>query len=136
MVQEPGDSILGAIGKAIAPIFAPLGFADWRSSVALLTGFVAKESVVATMGILHGVGESADSSEALATALRTVFTPLTAYAFMAFTLLYMPCMAAFATIKREMNSWKWTLATVGFQTGVAWVVALLIYQVGKLMGFN
>ncbi|MDR3586778.1 MAG: ferrous iron transport protein B [Desulfosporosinus sp.] len=135
-VADPGDSILGGIGKGLAPVFAPLGFGDWRSAVALLTGFVAKEAVVSTMGILHGVAEATDGSTGLITALQASFTPLTAYAFMAFSLLYLPCMAAFATIKREMNSWKWTLITVGYSTGVAWLVAFLIFQVGKLMGFK
>lgn len=136
MVEDPGKSIMGAVGKAIAPIFAPLGFGDWRSSVALLTGFVAKEVVVATMGILHGIGGAGDDTTQLATALQASFTPLKAYAFMAFTLLYLPCIAAFATIKREMNSWKWTLFTVGYQTGIAWVVAFLIFQAGRLIGLN
>jgi len=135
-VAEPGDSMLGAIGKAIAPIFAPLGFGDWKSAVALLTGFIAKEAVVSTMGILHGIAEATEGSTDLITALQTSFTPLTAYAFMAFSLLYVPCMAAFATIKREMNSWKWTLITAGFSTGVAWLVAFIIFQVGSLLGFN
>lgn len=135
-VSEPADSILGAIGRAIAPVVAPLGFGDWQSAVALLTGFIAKEAVVSTMGILHGVAEATESSTDLITALQTVFTPLTAYAFMAFSLLYLPCMAAFATIKREMNSWKWTLITVGYSTGIAWLVAFLIFQGGKMMGFN
>lgn len=136
MVEDPGESIMGVIGMAIAPIFAPLGFGDWRSSVALLTGFVAKEVVVATMGILHGVGEIGDDTTQLVAALQASFTPLRAYAFMAFTLLYLPCVAAFATIKREMNSWKWTLFTVGYQTGIAWIVAFLIFQVGRVLGFN
>ena len=136
VVADPGDSMLGALGKAIAPVFAPLGFGDWKSAVALITGFVAKEAVVSTMGVLHGVADATEGSTDLITALRASFTPLTAYAFMAFTLLYMPCMAAFATIKREMNSWKWTLITVGYSTGVAWLVAFLIFRVGKLMGFS
>jgi ferrous iron transport protein B len=136
MVQDPVDSIMGGIGKAIVPVFAPLGFDDWRASVALLTGVVAKEVVVATLGILSGVGEATENSIKLAAALQTYFTPLKAYAFMAFTLLYMPCVAAFGTIKREMNSWKWTLFTVGYQTAIAWVVAFLIYQGGKLLGLG
>src|SRR5665648_36465 len=135
-VVDPGDSMLGAIGKTIVPVFAPLGFGDWKSAVALITGFIAKEAVVSTMGILHGVADATQGSTDLITALQTSFTPLTAYAFMAFSLLYMPCMAAFATIKREMNSWKWTLITVGYSTGVAWLVAFLIFRVGKLMGFS
>ena len=136
VVADPGDSMLGIIGKTIAPVFMPLGFGDWKSAVALITGFVAKEAVVSTMGILHGVAEATEGSTDLITALQAAFTPLTAYAFMAFTLLYMPCMAAFATIKREMNSWKWTLITVGYSTGVAWIVAFLIFRVGKLMGYS
>ena len=133
MVEDPSESIMGVIGKIMAPLFAPLGFGDWRSSVALLTGFVAKEVVVSTMGILHGIGE--DTTQLIAS-LQAAFTPLRAYAFMAFTLLYLPCVAAFATIKREMNSWKWTLFAVGYQTVIAWVVAFLIFQVGRLFGLN
>lgn len=136
MVEDPEASIFGAIGKAIAPMFAPLGFGDWKSSVALLTGLVAKEVVVSTMGILHGLGEIGEETGQLVLALQGVFTPLKAYAFMAFTLLYMPCIAAFGAIKREMNSWKWTLITVTYQTGVAWLVAFLIYQGGRLLGLN
>jgi len=136
VVGDPGESMLGIIGKTIAPVFAPLGFGDWKSAVALITGFVAKEAVVSTMGILHGVADATEGSTDLITALQASFTPLTAYAFMAFTLLYMPCMAAFATIKREMNSWKWTLITVAYSTGVAWTVAFVIYRVGKLLGFS
>ncbi|MHB8072948.1 ferrous iron transport protein B [Desulfosporosinus fructosivorans] len=135
-VADPGDSMIGAIGKTIAPIFTPLGFGDWKSAVALLTGFIAKEAVVSTMGILHGVAEATEGSTDLITALQTAFTPLTAYAFMVFSLLYCPCMAAFATIKREMNSWKWTFITIGYSTTVAWVIAFLIFQGGKLLGFS
>jgi len=136
MVEDPSNSILGAIGKFIAPIFAPLGFGNWKSAVALITGFAAKESVVSTMGILYGLGEIGDDTTSLVTTIQSVFTPLTAYAFMAFTLLYLPCMAAFATIKREMNSWKWTIFTVSYQTGIAWIVAFLIFNVGRLFGLQ
>lgn len=134
MVTNAEDSIFGVIGKLIAPVFSPLGFGDWKSSVAVLTGVVAKEIVVATMGILHGVTEATENSAELLTALQTLFTPLKAYAFMAFTLLYMPCIAAFGAIKREMNSWKWTLFAVGYQTVTAWVVSFIIFQVGRLFG--
>ena len=130
------ESIFGVIGSVIAPIFAPLGFGDWKSSVSILTGLVAKEMVVSTMGILNGVGEVGEDSVELAVALQNTFTPLRAYAFMAFSLLYMPCIAAFAAIKKEMNSWKWTLFAVGYQTGIAWVVALLIFQIGSLLGLK
>lgn len=133
MVSNTEESILGVIGRFIAPIFSPLGFGDWKSSVALVTGVVAKEVVVATLGILLAAGSGENSAELLM-ALQTIFTPLKAYAFMAFTLLYMPCIAAFAAIKREMNSWKWTLFAVAYQTGIAWIVAFIIYQVGRLPG--
>lgn len=134
MVINADESIFGVLGKLIAPFFAPLGFGDWKSAVALLTGLVAKEAVVATMGILHGVKGAGENPTELVTAIQAVFTPLKAYAFMSFTLLYMPCIAAFAAIRREMNSWKWTLFAVGYQTGVAWLVAFIVYQGGKLLG--
>ena len=136
MVEDVSSSIFGAVGTFIAPFFAPLGFGDWRSSVALLTGFVAKEAVVATMGILNNLGEVGEDSVQLIASLQTYFTPLKAYAFMTFTLLYMPCIAAFAAIKREMNSWKWTLFTVGYQTATAWIVAFIVYQGGRLLGLG
>ncbi|HHV99778.1 MAG TPA: ferrous iron transport protein B [Clostridiaceae bacterium] len=132
MVEDPADSIFGTIGKAIAPIFSPLGFGDWKSSMALLTGLVAKEVVVSTLGILNGVGEEAAN---ITTAIQSYFTPLKAYSFMVFTLLYMPCVAAFAAIKRELNSWKLALFSAGYQMGVAWIAAFLVYQVGRLLGF-
>lgn len=133
---EQVDSMIGSIGTFIAPIFKPLGFGDWKSSIALLVGFIAKEAVVSTLGVLHGVGDSAvNSTAALVEPIRAAYTPLAGFAFMTFTLLYLPCIAAFATLKREMNSWKWTFITVGYQTGVAYLLALLIYQGGKMMGF-
>ncbi|NLZ93392.1 MAG: ferrous iron transport protein B [Firmicutes bacterium] len=136
MVEDPARSILGVIGAVIAPIFAPLGFGDWRSAVAILAGLLAKEVVVTTLGILLAVGEVAEGSVELISTLQTYFTPLKAYAFMAFTLLYMPCIAAFGAIKREMNSWKWAWFAVGYQTVVAWLVAFLIYQIGSLFGLG
>ena len=136
MVEDPARSILGVIGAVIAPIFAPLGFGDWRSAVAILAGLLAKEVVVTTLGILLAVGEVAEGSVELISTLQTYFTPLKAYAFMAFTLLYMPCIAAFGAIKREMNSWKWAWFAVGYQTVVAWLVAFLIYQIGSLFGIG
>ncbi|KAF0226507.1 MAG: ferrous iron transporter FeoB [Erysipelotrichaceae bacterium] len=133
---EQVDSMIGSIGTFIAPIFKPLGFGDWKSSIALLVGFIAKEAVVSTLGVLHGVGDSAvNGTAALVEPIRAAYTPLAGFAFMTFTLLYLPCIAAFATLKREMNSWKWTFITVGYQTGVAYLLALLIYQGGKMMGF-
>ncbi len=137
MITDSSASIIGYIGKAIAPVFAPLGFGEWRASMALVVGFVAKEAVVSTMGVLYGVGDLiASDPNALSAPLHAVFTPLSAYAFMAFALLYMPCVAAFVTLKREMASWKWTLIAVSYQTGVAWIVAFLIYQGGRLFGLS
>jgi ferrous iron transport protein B len=105
--------------------------------MSLIVGLVAKEAVVGTLGVLYGVGEAAvDNPELLLAPLRTMYTPLSAYAFMAFTLLYMPCIAAFAAMKREMNSWKWTLIAVSYQTVVAWLVAFVIYQGGLLLGLR
>ena len=133
---DSADSIIGSIGTFIAPVFAPLGFGDWRSSIALIVGFVAKEAVVTTLGVLYGVGNAATAGvNELAAPIQNAFTPLSGYAFMTFSLLYMPCIAAFATLKREMNSWKWTLIAVGYQTGVAYVIALLVYQIGTHVGF-
>jgi ferrous iron transport protein B len=137
MVDDSVNSIFGVIGSQLAIIFKPLGFGDWRSAMSLIVGLVAKEAVVGTLGVLYGVGEAAvDNPELLLTPLRTMYTPLSAYAFMAFTLLYMPCIAAFAAMKREMNSWKWTLIAVSYQTVVAWLVAFVIYQGGLLLGLR
>lgn len=128
MVENMDNSILGKIGIIIAPIFKPLGFGEWRASVSILTGLVAKEAVVSTMGILYG---SIDENF-LMTTLQNVFTPVTAYAFMAFCLLYMPCLSAFATMKREMGTWKWAFKAITYQTVTAWVVAFLIYNIGNI----
>jgi len=137
LVDDSINSIFGIIGTRLAIVFEPLGFGDWRSAMSLIVGLVAKEAVVGTLGVLYGVGEAAvENPELLSAPLRTVYTPLSAYAFMAFTLLYMPCIAAFAAMKREMNSWKWTLIAVTYQTGVAWLVAFAIYQGGLLMGLR
>lgn len=134
LVEDSANSIFGSVGRSIAFIFAPLGFGEWRAAMSLIVGFVAKEAVVGTLGVLYGVGEGVlESPELLAEPLRSVFTPLSAYAFMVFTLLYMPCVAAFAALKREMNSWKWTLLAVGYQTAVAWIAAFLVYQIGSIV---
>lgn len=130
VAQNAGESILGIIGTAIAPVFAPLGFGQWQESVALLTGLVAKEAVVSTMSVLYGAG---GDSAVLTGLLGSVFTPLSAYSFLVFTLLYMPCMSAFATIKREMGGWRWAFGAAAFQTALAYLAALVIYQVGCLL---
>ncbi|NVL89453.1 MAG: ferrous iron transport protein B [Desulfobacterales bacterium] len=128
-------SYIGRIGKVLAPVFAPIGM-DWRGSVAVLTGFVAKEIVVSTMGVLYAAGADEDEkSEALKTALKeSGMTPLSAYAMMAFVLIYVPCLATVGVIRRETNSWKWTLFSITYSTILAWLVAFLIYQGGKVMG--
>jgi len=122
------ESILGLIGKTIAPIFTPLGFGNWQAGVSILTGFVAKENVVATFGIVSG-GNAIEL-------VTNIFTPLSGYAFMAFILLSSPCIAAIGATKKELGSWKETIFTVLFQTGVAYLVALLIYQGGRLIANN
>ncbi len=128
---EAGESILAALGGFIAPIFAPLGFGTWQASVATITGSLAKEIVVATFGVLFGIGEVAESDPHLVSEITTIFTFVGAYAFMVFNLLAAPCFAAIGAIKREMGSWKWTLIAVGYQTGLAYLMALIINQVGS-----
>lgn len=125
---DNSSSILAAIGALISPIFIPLGFGTWQSSVSLLTGFIAKESVVATMMVIY----SANSNEQLSAAIQSSFNPLSAYSFMVFSLLYIPCISAFITMKKEMNSLKWAMGTALLQTGSAYIIALAIYQIGSL----
>lgn len=129
MVSDSATSILASVGSIIAPLFTPLGFNDWRASTALITGFTAKESVVSTLTILTG----ASSDAQLSAMLTQIFTPLSAFSFLAFTILYMPCVAAFAASKRELGSMKQALLTAGYQTLVAYIVGTLIYQVGSLI---
>jgi len=131
------NSFLGRLGHFIQPIFAPLGF-DWRTSVAVLTGFVAKEIVVSTLGVLYAGGADAnEESEALRRSLRASgMTPLGAYALMAFVLIYIPCLATVAVIRRETNSWKWTSFSIGYSLALAWVVSFLIYQGGTIVGLG
>lgn len=130
-VENSSESILGVVGSFIAPIFAPLGFGNWQSAVAILSGLIARESVVSTLGILYGTG--GDALGALAKVLNGVFTPLSAYSFMVFILLFIPCIAAVNAVRREMNSAKWTALTFAFQACVAWIVTFIIYQGGSLI---
>ena len=129
MVADSANSILASIGSIIAPAFAPIGFNDWRASTALITGFTAKESVVSTLTILTG----ASSDAQLSAMLTQMFSPLSAFSFLAFTILYMPCVAAFAASKRELGSMKEALLTAAYQTLVAYLAALVIFQVGSLV---
>ncbi|MBW2121740.1 MAG: ferrous iron transport protein B, partial [Deltaproteobacteria bacterium] len=129
-------SFLGRLGKGIAPVLRPLGF-DWKEGVALVTGFVAKEIVVSTFGVLYGIGEGrGEESEGLRKAIRKEMTPLIGYGFMVFVLIYTPCLATVAAIRRETGSWRWTGFSVGYSLTLAWVLALTIYQVGSLLGLG
>ena len=128
------ESVLGMIGSAIAPVFAPLGFSTWQAGIAILTGLVAKEVVVSTFTTLGGLEE--DDEEGTIALVHDLFTPLSAYSFMAFCLLYVPCFAAIGAIKQETNSWKWPLTMAGITLVTAYIVAFLIYNVGLLAGFG
>ena len=133
--EKSEKSFMGRIGKVIAPLFVPLGI-DWRGSVALLTGFAAKEIVVSTLGILY-VTDEGDDSEALKNALLSSdMTPLSALAMMTFVLLYMPCLATITTIRRETGSFSWMFFSVVYSTLLAWVVAFCVYQGGRIIGFG
>ncbi len=129
------QSYIGLIGKLFAPIFSPLGFGTWQAAVSFVFGLLAKEVVVSTLSILY-VGGSEVADEALIGALQQVFTPLTAYAFMAFSLIYTSCVATIAAVKRETNSWKWTAFSVLYQFALAWLVAFVIYQGGRMIGLE
>ena len=122
VVSDSAQSLLALIGKGIAPIFAPLGFADWRCATSLISGFIAKESVVSTLEVLLG-----------GTAIASLFTTRSAVSFLVFTLLYTPCVAAVATIRRELNSTLKTALVVLMQCAVAWIVAFAAYALGGLL---
>ena len=130
-------SILAALGGVIAPFFKPLGFGFWAAGIAILTGFMAKEAVVGTLGVLANVGEDeAIEGGALTTSVLSGmgFTPASALSFMTFNLLYLPCVAAFATLKRESNSWAWTLAQATWAIAVAWICAFLVFHIATACG--
>lgn len=130
-MTDINNSFGASIGKVIAPLFAPLGFGTWQNALSLLSGIVAKEIVVANTAILYGVGGG--GMDALGVVLKDVFNPVSAYAFMVFVLLYTPCVAVIGVIKRETNSWKWTIFSVVYQIVVAWSVSFIVYQVGRLI---
>ena len=132
------ESLLASIGNGIKWIFAPLGWADWRASVGVVTGWIAKENIVATFGQVFGnvsdeMVEAVMAGEEALPAIGEVFNRVSAYSYMAFNLLCMPCFAAVGAIKREMGSWKWTLRAVGFQMVTAYVVAMLINLIGNVV---
>lgn len=122
MVSDSSKSMLASIGTLISPIFKPLGFGNWQSSTALITGLTAKEAVISTFQVLMGGNMS----------LTDLFTPLSAVAFLCFTLLYMPCVAALAAMKKEMGT-KYALFAISYQTAVAWIAAFLVYNIGRLI---
>ena len=131
-VEDNNTSILAAIGNAIAFIFTPLGFGDWKSAVATFTGLIAKENVVATFGVLFQIGEEvAEDDPSLLTAVAAHYTALSAYSFMIFNLLCAPCFAAMGAMKREMNNAKWTWFAIGYQCVFAYAVSLCVYQIGS-----
>jgi ferrous iron transport protein B len=126
------DSYLAAIGGVFAPLLQPIGFGSWQAGAALLTGFLAKEAIISTMNIIYFVPDEASLQGLLA----TTFTPLSAYSFMAFILLYIPCLATVATIYKETGSKKWTAFSCFYALIIAYVISLMIYHGGKLLGFS
>ncbi len=133
---ETENSILANLGKLLAGLFAPLGFGNWKATVAALTGLAAKETVVATFGILYHQAGATETTRSLWQTLGQDYTPLAAYSFMAFNLLCAPCFAAIGAIKREMADLRWTFLAVGFQTGLAYLVSLMIYQFGLVLFYG
>ncbi|MDE6319894.1 MAG: ferrous iron transport protein B, partial [Lachnospiraceae bacterium] len=128
-VTDSGESLLAIVGKLIAPVFSPLGFNDWRAATALICGFTAKEAVVSSLGVLTGT-----SMANLSGTLSSLFSTASAASFLVFTLLYTPCVAAVAAIRRELGSAVKTVGIVCMQCGVAWFVACLVYQVLQIVG--
>ena len=133
--HDVAGSYLGQIGRVLAPVFAPLGI-DWRGGVALLTGFVAKEIVVSTMGVLYTKDSAAETDALQKALLASGMTPAAALAMMLFVLLYVPCLATVAAIRRETGSLKWTVFSVLYSSGLAWVVAFSVYQGGRILGLS
>jgi ferrous iron transport protein B len=141
--EKMQNSYMSSLGRIIEPVVKPLGF-DWKIGVGLAGGFIAKEIVVGTLGTLYAVGEADEESVPLRERIqndtwpdgRKIFTPLTAFALMVFTLLYVPCVASIAVIYRETNSWKWPLFAAGYTTALAWIVSFMVYQGGKLIGLE
>ncbi|QLY80986.1 ferrous iron transport protein B [Clostridium intestinale] len=127
------DSILASIGRVIAPIFAPLGWGEWQAAVATFTGLIAKENVVGTFGILYGFAEVAEDGAEVWGNLQAAFTPLAAYSFLVFNLICAPCFAAIGALRGEMKSGKWTAFALSYQTIFAYVLALIVFQVGSFI---
>ena len=133
LVEDMNNSVLAAIGGIIAFLFTPLGFGNWKAAVATITGLIAKENVVATFGILYNyAGELAENGDEIWALVAADYTQLSAYSFMIFNLLCAPCFAAMGAIKREMNNGKWTAFAIGYMCVFAYVVSLIVYQIGLL----
>jgi ferrous iron transport protein B len=143
--EQMENSYMGQAGHFVEPIIEPLGF-DWKMGVSLITGMAAKEIVVSTMGVLYQAEEGADeNSSTLKKRLeehtfadgekkgQRVYTPLAAYAFMLFVLIYFPCVAVIAAVKKESGGWKWAVITMLYTTGMAWLVSFLVFQIGSLI---
>ena len=128
--EELDSSILAAIGGILAPVFAPLGWGDWKMAVAAVTGLIAKENVVTTFGVLFGYAEVAEDGAEIWAALAAGMSAAAAYSFLVFNLLCAPCFAAMGAIKREMNNRKWFWFAIGYQTILAYIVSLCVYQIG------
>lgn len=131
MVANSAHSMLARLGSFLAPVFSPLGFGDWRASTAVVTGLLAKETVVSTFAVLLGVGK-----DQLPIVLGSMYSPLAALSMSAFCLLYMPCVAALAAARRELGSFKSAFFAAAYQTGAAWITAFVIYQGGRLLGLG
>ena len=127
---------MDCIGTFIAPIFKPLGFGDWKMTVATVTGLIAKEQVVGTFGVLYGFGEVAENGVQIWGELATSLTTVAAYSFLVFNLLCAPCFAAMGAIKREMNNGKWFAFAIAYQCGFAYLVALCVNQIGSLIFYG
>ena len=143
MVEEMSESYLASIGSVVSNLFAFHGFATWEAGAAVLSGVLAKEAVVSTIGVLYGLPDvSAEAEDAVETAeamlgtdMATAFNTMSAIAFMIFSQLYTPCVTALGTIKKEAGSWKWMIFAAVYMFAVAWVVSLLVYQIGTALGF-
>ena len=134
MVEDMNNSVLAAVGSAVAFIFAPLGFGNWWATVAVVTGLIAKENVVATFGVLYNfAGELSENGDEIWALVAQDYTAISAYSFMIFNLLCAPCFAAMGAIKREMNNGKWTAFAIGYMCVFAYVTSLIVYQIGGLI---
>ena len=134
LVEDMNNSVLAAIGSAVAFLFAPLGFGNWRATVAVVTGLIAKENVVATFGVLYNfAGEISENGDEIWALVAQDYTAISAYSFMIFNLLCAPCFAAMGAIKREMNNPRWTAIAIGYMCAFAYLTSLVVYQIGGLI---